>query len=75
MANSTLSLGEALPKEMARVREVSQQYAEFRNAPGVNVEFAIAGMNAALSAAEKAMVEGDTVAMLSAYQSLQGFDV
>ena len=75
MANSTLSLGEALPKEMARVREVSQQYAEFRNTPGVNVEFTIAGMNASLSAAEKAMVEGDTVAMLSAYQSLQGFDV
>ena len=75
MTNSTLSLGEALPKEMARVREVSQQYAEFRNTPGVNVEFAIAGMNAALSAAEKAMVEGDTVSMLSAYQSLQGFDV
>ena len=75
MANSTLSLGEALPKEMARVREVSQQYAEFRNTPGVNVEFAIAAMDASLSAAEKAMVEGDTVAMLSAYQSLQGFDV
>lgn len=65
------SLGEALPAEMARVRdEVMPAYLEI----GPSGRFALAMMRADLDAAAKAMAEGDTVEMLRVYESLKGYD-
>jgi len=62
------NLGEALPREMARVRDVVMpQYAEI-GAPGV---FALAMMRADLDLAAKAMIEGDIVEMVRVYQTLK----
>lgn len=64
------SLGDALPREISRVRdEVLPCYLAI-GAPGM---FAAAMMRADLDAASKAMIEGDTVAMIRVYQSLKGY--
>lgn len=64
------TLGEALPREMARVRdELMPQYRAI-GAPGL---FALTVMVTALERAAKAMAEGDVVAMLSAYELLKDF--
>jgi hypothetical protein len=66
-----ITLGEALPLEIARVRDdVMPAYRDI----GVSGAFALARMKNALEAAEKATVEGDTVAMLRAYEELKGFN-
>jgi hypothetical protein len=62
------TLGEALPKEMARVRELLPMYDAIPT--GI---FAATMMRADLDAAAKAMAEGDVVAMLRVYESLKGF--
>lgn len=68
------SLGEALPREMARVRdEVMPPYLELRGVPGVNVEFALGSMRNALDVAARAMAEGDLPAILAAYENLKGY--
>ena len=70
------TLGEALPREMARVRdEVMPAYIELRGTPGVNVEPTLYLMRNDLDAAAKAMAEGDVVAMLRAYEALKGYHV
>jgi hypothetical protein len=62
------TLGEALPLEMARVRDdVMSAYQEI----GPAGAFALAGMRADLDAAAKALAEGDVVAMLRVYESLK----
>lgn len=62
------SLGEALPKEMARVRDdVLPQYLAIGQA-GL---FAATGMRADLDRAAKAMAEGDLIAMIRVYKSLK----
>ena len=62
------TLGDALPREMARVRDqVMPAYVKI----GASGSYALAGMRADLDAAAKAMVEGDVVAMLRVYQSLK----
>lgn len=64
------TLGDALPREMARVRdEVIPAYEAIGPAGG----FALAGMRADLDAAAKALAEGDVVAMLRVYESLKGW--
>lgn len=64
------TLGDALPREMARVRdEVMPAYL----AVGQAGLFALAMMRADLDAAAKAMMEGDVVAMIRVYQSLKGY--
>lgn len=64
------TLGDALPREMARVRdEVMPAYLAVGQA-GV---FALAMMRADLDAAAKAMMEGDVVAMIRVYQLLKGY--
>lgn len=66
------SVGEALPKEMARVRdEVLPLY------EGIGAAGAIAAgmMRADLDRAARAMVEGDTVGMIAVYESLKGWSV
>jgi hypothetical protein len=66
------SLGEALPREMARVRdEVMPAYQQIG---GVGI-FALTMMRQSLDAATKAMAEGDTIAMIQAYQDLKEYKV
>ena len=63
------TLGEALPKEMARVREMIPIYSEI----GPSGAPALFMMQVSLSAAEKAMIEQDVVAMIAAYQDLKDY--
>ena len=66
------SLGEALPKEMARVRDqLMPAYAEIGPAGAV----ALACMRAHLDQAAKAMVEGDLVEMIRVYKALKGCEL
>lgn len=66
---TTESLGTALPKEMARVRdEVLPAYVEI-GMPGI---FAATMIRGHLDEAAEAMAEGDVVAMLRAYEALKG---
>lgn len=64
------SLGEALPREMARVRDqVMPAYIEI-GAPGI---FALTMMRADLDRAAKALAEGDVAEMIRAYESLRNY--
>lgn len=64
------TLGEDLPKQMARVRDVLMpQYQEI----GPAGEFALMMMRNALDRAAKAMAEGDLPEMIAAYQELKDF--
>lgn len=72
MKESAVSLGEALPKEMARVRDhVMPAYLDI----GPSGAFALAFMRADLDKSAKALAEGDVVAMIQAYQSLKDYKV
>ena len=64
---STDNLAKAMPREMARCRELSQAYTEI----GPAGAFGKAMIDASLGAAEKACAEHDTVAMIAAYQRLK----
>lgn len=66
----TDTLGDALPREMARVRDELLPLYQSIGAPGM---FAVAMMRADLDRAAKALAEGDVVAMLSVYQSLKEY--
>jgi hypothetical protein len=67
---SVVTLGEALPREMARVRdELMPLYIKI-GPPGI---FALTMMRASLDAAARALTEGDVVAMIRAYEDLKGF--
>ena len=63
----TESLGTALPKEMARVREVLGHYHEI----GPAGRFGALMIEQDLRAADEAVMSGDIVAMLRAYQTLK----
>lgn len=63
------SLAEALPTEMTRVRALIPLYQSIGPAGG----FAIMMMNRALDEAQKALAEGDVIAMLRVYEDLKGF--
>ena len=66
------TLGEDLPKQMARVRdEVMPSYIEIGPAGG----FALVLMRQALDRAAKAMAEGDVVEMMRSYAVLKDFKV
>lgn len=65
------SLGEELPKEMARVRDVLMpQYL----AIGPAGQFALTLMRAELDRATKAMADGNVVAMRRSYEALKDFN-
>ena len=64
------TLGTALPREMARIRD---QLMPAYLAIGPAGQFALALMRADLDRAAKAMAEGDVVEMLRVYQSLKEF--
>ena len=61
------NLAEALPKEMARVREVLGHYKEI----GFAGVFGAAFIEQDLRAAEVAAASGDVVAMVEAYMTLK----
>ncbi len=64
------SLGDALPKEMARIRDVVMPaYREIGPAGG----FALALMRRDLDRAARSMAEGDLAGMISAYQALKDY--
>ena len=66
------TLGHALPREMARVRdEVMPVYREIGR-PGV---IALHLMTEALDRAARALAEGDVTAMIAALEDLRGFEV
>ncbi len=63
MSEDLLSLGEAYPKELARVREVLKVYEEIPAG-----RFAVIMISDLLRRAEAAIARGDTVAMIELYQ-------
>jgi len=66
----TETLGDALPKEMARIRDVVMPaYQSIGPAGG----FALALMRKDLDDAAKAMMEGDTVEMIRLLQELRDY--
>jgi hypothetical protein len=70
MSGMIETLGEALPKEMSRVRDiVMPAYIEI----GPAGAFALHFMRADLDRATKALAEGDCVAMIRAYEALKGY--
>lgn len=73
MADDVLTLGEALPKEMARVRDHVMPAYQHPALQGAGA-FALAMMHRDLDRAAKAMIEGDTVEMMRAYQALKEYE-
>ena len=72
MTTPTESLGEALPREMARVRdEVMPPYRDI----GPSGVPALMMMRHALDVAAKALAEGDVVMMVRIYQELKDFSL
>ena len=64
---STESLAEALPKEQARVREVLGHYRDIGPA-GI---FGAAMIELSLKKADRAVMSGDVIAMIQAYEELK----
>lgn len=65
------SLGEELPKEQARVRELIKEYRDpILNGAG---NLAAMMMEQALQRADRATISGDVVAMIQCYEELKGF--
>lgn len=63
------TLAEELPSEMERVRQVLKRY----KALGPAGRFGAIMINHSLREAEKAIANGDVVAMMRAYRDLQAF--
>lgn len=72
MTAPTISLGEALPQEMARVRDkVIPAYLEIGPAGALALHM----MRMSLDAAAQALAAGDVVAMISALEDLRGYSL
>lgn len=71
MSETVEPLGEALPREMARVRDKVMPAYVAIGEPG---RFALSMMRFELDAAAKALAEGDVTAMIRAYESLKEFE-
>lgn len=67
------SLAEELSKEQARVRELILIYRD----PELNGigEFIASMMELSLQAAEKAVINGDLAAMITAYEDLKSYEI
>ena len=66
------TLGESLPKEQARVRELILQYRDpLLNGAG---NLAALLMEQSLRASDQAVISGDVVAMIRAYEDLKGYE-
>lgn len=68
--SDTLSLGESLPLEQARVRELITIYRSIGPAGFLGAAL----MEAALRRADAAVMSGDVVAMITAHEDLKGFE-
>ena len=68
--SETQTLGDKLPEECARVRELVAIYREHCGPAG---GLAVAMMESALKEADQAMITGDLLRMIAAYQTLQDF--
>jgi len=64
------TLGDALPKEIARVREVLGHYKEL----GPVGMFGAMFIEQDLQEADRAVMSGDVVAMLQAFETLKGIE-
>lgn len=64
------TLGEALPKEQARVREILGLYKEI----GPAGAFGAAMIEASLRKADAAVMSGDLIAMIDAYNDLKEYE-
>ena len=67
-----MTLGEALPKEQARVRELILLYRDPELKGAGNL--AAMMMEQSLKAADQAVISGDIVAMMRAYEDLKGYE-
>ena len=65
-----MTVGDALPKEMARIRDIVMPAYQAIGPTGV---FALTMMRRDLDAAAKAMAEGDVVAMIRCLQELRSY--
>lgn len=70
MPNEVTTLADALPAEMARVREVLGHYREI----GPAGMFGAAMIEQDLRAADRAVMSGDVVAMIRALEVLRGIE-
>ena len=68
----TTSLGEELPKEQARVRELIAEYRDPILKGAGNI--AAMMMEQALQRADKAIISGDLLAMIQSYEELKDFE-
>lgn len=68
MSNEVETLADALPKEMARVREVLGHYREI----GPAGRFGAAMIEQDLRNADRAVMSGDVIAMLRSLETLRG---
>jgi hypothetical protein len=68
MSNDVETLADALPKEMARVREVLSHYREIGPAGMFGATF----IEQDLRAADRAVMSGDVIAMIQALEKLRG---
>lgn len=69
------SVGEALPREMTRVRTVVLPAYQEVLAMAPMTAITIALINASLDQAQKALAEGDVIAIMRAYEDLKGYVV
>lgn len=67
--SDTKTLGEALPEEMTRVRKLIELYLSI----GPAGKPATILMNQSLDNAQRALAEGDVVAMIACYEDLKGY--
>lgn len=68
-----MNVAEKLAREIARVTELRGQYESLRGMPQVNVEPAIAMLNAALERAKRAAGLDDALTQIAAVLDLEGF--
>lgn len=66
------SLGEELPKEQARVRELIREYRDPILKGAGNL--AAMMMEQALQRADQTIISGDVVAMIRCYEDLKGYE-
>lgn len=71
MSDTVDTLGDALPREQARVRELITRHRDPRLS-GAGT-FAALMMEQALQRADRAVISGDLVEMVHSYQDLKGF--
>lgn len=69
-----MSLAEALPEEITRVRRLQKEYEAMRGTPGVFVEPTIMLMEASIQNAIRVSAAGDVVEMIRAYDDLKGYE-